>query len=80
MPDAAQPVGAKPTGIAVYTPWIPREGGHVQATFEGVQINSGKTKVDLFTKPKEDGGDGSNAERGKAPPGSTDNGPDVPKP
>ena len=42
----------QPGSIRVYSPWIPREGGHLRSTLEAVQVKGTKIKMDVFTQEK----------------------------
>lgn len=50
----------------VYSPWFPRGGCSITATLDVVEIEGDDTiiKVEVFTKPSEDAGPGSNADVG----------------
>lgn len=57
----------QPPRITKMSPWYPREGNVLSATLEVVRITGTKSNVDLFKKPSEDVGDGSNAKKGGEP-------------
>ncbi len=56
-PDRFQAVLLK-TGAAVYSPWIARKGDYLRATAELVAKNFKNLTVQLYTKNKDDTGDG----------------------
>jgi hypothetical protein len=53
----------QPPRITRMSPWYPREGNVLPITLEVVQIAGAKLKVDLFKKPSEDVGDGSDSKK-----------------
>jgi len=68
-------------GIRIYSPWIPREGNHIQATLDVIQLNCSKTKVDLFLDKSKDALDNSSGKSCKSSqPGLDDAGPSQPQP
>lgn len=54
-------------GCTVYSPWFPRQADSVRITAELIARSGATLKVELFTKNKEDVGDGTNADSAGSP-------------
>ena len=60
-------------GCIVFSPWYPRGGDNCRQTMEIVHVSGATLKVELFTKNKEDAGDGANADAAGTPVDITSN-------
>lgn len=54
-------------GTTIYSPWFPRQADNARMTAEVVAVSGATLKVELFTKNKEDAGDGTNADSAGTP-------------
>ncbi|MBK8977628.1 MAG: hypothetical protein IPM29_17095 [Planctomycetes bacterium] len=55
---------AKSAAYSVYSPWFPRSGDYLTVTLEVTAVDGAEIKVEVFTKNREDSGDGDNAQTG----------------
>lgn len=56
--------GAAGAALSFYSPWFPRQGDNLRVTVDVVQRVSSQLTVRVFTKNREDTGDGTDADVG----------------